>query len=380
MGDDMRIRCNSCGAEYRVADEKVAGRTVRVRCRACENPIHLAAPTVAPSAAPTLAPSVAPSVASRMEGSGLIDIRAMAVVLGDGRPAPGPADEVAFSAQPSFPAALPTAGVIMPVMRSDRPWWLVPSLALGGVLLVTVVALLAVLLLQPTTSSQPNAGDPLPGAAASNGKAPAGPVAAPGAAASLTERVGLTAGDPVVDPKGAAPMGAAPTDPGEQRSPVIRTPKRRPTPTARPRTRRPRKNPKVVRRPRPDPPSPSVVPRHRPRTISEILVNVATAKKGTLRKKPQVSLPARLAFRDIQRGMAGRLGVARACGRRYSTTGRVSVRLVVAGATGRVRSVTPKGVHAGSPTGRCVAQALRAAKFKPFSRSSQSFYFTVILR
>ena len=31
----MRLACDSCGARYRLADEKVRGRLVEVRCRAC---------------------------------------------------------------------------------------------------------------------------------------------------------------------------------------------------------------------------------------------------------------------------------------------------------------------------------------------------------
>ncbi|HWV39405.1 MAG TPA: GYF domain-containing protein [Vulgatibacter sp.] len=37
----MRFTCESCGARYRLADEKVRGRLVRVRCRACAATIEL---------------------------------------------------------------------------------------------------------------------------------------------------------------------------------------------------------------------------------------------------------------------------------------------------------------------------------------------------
>lgn len=35
----MKITCQSCGAKYAIADEKVRGRTVKIRCRKCNTPI-----------------------------------------------------------------------------------------------------------------------------------------------------------------------------------------------------------------------------------------------------------------------------------------------------------------------------------------------------
>jgi len=35
----MKITCNSCGAKYAIADEKVRGRRVKVRCKSCSEPI-----------------------------------------------------------------------------------------------------------------------------------------------------------------------------------------------------------------------------------------------------------------------------------------------------------------------------------------------------
>ncbi len=50
----MRITCDSCGAKYNVADEKVQGKTVKIRCKKCSNVILVnnksASAAVAPSA------------------------------------------------------------------------------------------------------------------------------------------------------------------------------------------------------------------------------------------------------------------------------------------------------------------------------------------
>ncbi len=361
-GDAMKIRCDACGAQYNVADQKVAGRTLRVRCRACNNNISVSGHAAAP--------------APRQEGSGLIDIRAMAAVMDRGRPAPGPADEVALSAQPSLPTALPTAGVIMPVVKADRPWWLVPSLALGGALLITVVALLAVLMLQPTDSNRRPNSDSLPGAAASTGKAPAGP------ASTATPSFAQPAPTPVT-PRSIRSMKAAPCEGPhcEQTTPAARPQKRRVPRKARSHKRPSRKAPKAVARTQPKhKTSPRAEPRTGPRSISEILMNVGTINKAKPKAKPGPALPAKLGFRDIRRAVSGRLGAAKACGKRFSTRGKVVVRLVVSGATGSVLSVSAKGTHAGSPTGRCISRALRSTKFKRFSSSRQSVYYTVFLR
>src|SRR5262245_9328202 len=39
----MRFNCQSCGAKYQIADEKVAGKTVRMKCRKCDNLIQVRA-------------------------------------------------------------------------------------------------------------------------------------------------------------------------------------------------------------------------------------------------------------------------------------------------------------------------------------------------
>ena len=390
----------------------------------------------------------------RQEGSGLIDIRAMAAVLGSGVPAPTSVDQVAVSFQPVLGASLPTAGAIMPVAESPRPWWLMPSLAVGGMLLITVVALLAVLLLQPTRASGTRGSDPIPGEAAANGTAPANTTAladttapantmAPAdvtAPANTVAPANITAlaetmapASPVAQARPAAVNAPRVVQPRpEPASPAAAKRDGRRQPMARPPRRRSRRDRKIVAKRTPKKVRP-VEPRDRPRSIVEILMGVgkvrhdspkgprknkssiqgaeapgargaprrilidmqreATKRAGMHRRpgrsshccaSPKVplraSLPARLGYRDIRGGMSRVMAAARSCGKRFSTSGRVTVRLVIAGATGRVRGVTPKGAHATSPTGRCVARSLRSARFKPFARATQSFYYTVILR
>jgi hypothetical protein len=304
----------------------------------------------------------------------------MAEALGSGArsgvDAPGPADEVAVSSQPGFGSALPTAGVIMPMVESDRPWWLVPSLAVGGTLLVAVVALLAVILLQPNRTSHAGSGvggESAPGKAAAGGAdlarsmAPANTVDPGPSRARIPEK---TVAKIAASHLAIAAPRKSEANPEVRRSRKVNHRKRR--------LRRDRKNVvKPVRAPKVTRPK---EPRNRPRSITEILTDVGRDRPGPRKVTPRVSLPAKLGRSSIQGGMSRVMGTARACGRRFSTSGRISVRLVVAGSTGSVLSVSPKGAHSRSLTGRCVARALRSARFKPFARSRQSFYYTVILR
>ncbi|HEU4535692.1 MAG TPA: zinc-ribbon domain-containing protein, partial [Polyangiaceae bacterium] len=46
----MKFNCENCQAKYQIADEKIAGRSVRMKCRTCGQPIDLRAPPVDASA------------------------------------------------------------------------------------------------------------------------------------------------------------------------------------------------------------------------------------------------------------------------------------------------------------------------------------------
>src|SRR5512132_2229296 len=49
----MKFLCPSCKAKYQIADEKVAGRSVRMKCRKCGHMIHVSsADAIAGSSVP----------------------------------------------------------------------------------------------------------------------------------------------------------------------------------------------------------------------------------------------------------------------------------------------------------------------------------------
>ena len=35
----MKVSCQACGAKYTIADDKVRGRKVKIRCKSCGTPI-----------------------------------------------------------------------------------------------------------------------------------------------------------------------------------------------------------------------------------------------------------------------------------------------------------------------------------------------------
>lgn len=64
-------------------------------------------------------------------------------------------------------------------------------------------------------------------------------------------------------------------------------------------------------------------------------------------------------------------GNVQSCGQGKSGIAQTSVK--VSGTTGRVSNVSVSGVFAGTPTARCITNAVRGASFPKFKRSTFSF-------
>ncbi|MCA9625997.1 MAG: zinc-ribbon domain-containing protein, partial [Myxococcales bacterium] len=56
----MRFNCQNCAAKYQIADEKVSGKTVRMKCRKCGELIQVRAEASTEGVAPVYAPVGAP--------------------------------------------------------------------------------------------------------------------------------------------------------------------------------------------------------------------------------------------------------------------------------------------------------------------------------
>jgi len=91
--------------------------------------------------------------------------------------------------------------------------------------------------------------------------------------------------------------------------------------------------------------------------------------------KPELDQPP-LSSDDIQRGMTAVAGTAKACF--AGTQGTATVQLTVA-PSGRVQKATVTGVFAGTSTGACVEQAVRAATFPPFDGEPQNFAYDYLI-
>lgn len=115
----MKFLCENCKAKYQIGDDKVAGKTVRMKCRRCGFDIHVNASTIVdePSAAPW------PDASATMQGSMAIVTPELAASLGL-RPPPGaatPSGPTAPSALPAPSAAPAAPGAPRPVGASSLP-------------------------------------------------------------------------------------------------------------------------------------------------------------------------------------------------------------------------------------------------------------------
>src|SRR5262245_61991799 len=104
----MKFLCPSCKAKYQIADEKVAGRSVRMKCRKCGHVIQVtSADAVASSSAPPPDVELDKEIA---EAAPAVSAPKVPVV------APGAAP----SAEKSKPAMLPSRGAKAPVPTPSK--------------------------------------------------------------------------------------------------------------------------------------------------------------------------------------------------------------------------------------------------------------------
>src|SRR5438094_4024961 len=84
----MKFLCDNCKAKYQIADEKVAGRTVRMKCRKCGHMIEVEASVTETSVAGARVPPDPRGASTGVSGSQGA-VRAAAAGLPPPRP-PGP--------------------------------------------------------------------------------------------------------------------------------------------------------------------------------------------------------------------------------------------------------------------------------------------------
>ncbi len=120
----------------------------------------------------------------------------------------------------------------------------------------------------------------------------------------------------------------------------------------------------------------------------ECVIDPSRCSNGKLRTKPTVEdppskagLPAAPSSLQIREAMSSVRPQAKACAAKHSgrVGDKVSVKLSVQGSTGKVTSATALDDHAGTPLGRCVADALAKATLPRFAKPQAGVVYSVTM-
>ncbi len=349
--------------------------------------------TGGPKKSPTVGLSSSGGSGSK-DGSGLLDIRAMAastVAASEASAGPGFSDPVAVPSPFAGPIAAP---VLMPV-ASDRPKWLIPVLVGGGVLLVTVIVLGIIVVMR--MGKKPKVIEKRVPAVAANDKAEdmgASPMDA--TESSMAADMGAASPD-MAAPSGTAPSrenGMEPAANDAREATSARSP-RGSRSSHRSRSSRRHGSSSSFRPARSSfRPSGGGIPGlspSRPRRsrggsndpLAALLSRAArsrSARSARSDSRPAAVGKPSLTRGDIKSAISRVKGGVQRCYDKYKVAGMIRVRVVVSGSSGRVSSASIRGKFSGTPTGRCVARAVRRARFPKFARPSQSFTYPFILR
>lgn len=317
----MRIQCDHCETRYSIAADKPRAPLCKVRCKRCGH---------------TILVRTAPDPVSD-DGSGLIDIRAMArATLATHRPAGAPVAEPV----PQFVASMP-APLLMPAPQRMPVWaWAVVVmcvLALSG----TVFAVL-VHRPPPRVGSAPPAPPPAPRRAL------------PASTALATALVAPQPDRPV--------LPEAP----ERRSRPARA--RAPSARAEPRTSAP-----AV----PQPVAHTLGP---PRDALSVLLDQASPERPPPSTPPPNHEPPvveQLSRSEIAAGLRQVQPEIRSCFQRFAKSGAAPIDLVIRG-DGKIATATARGAVAGTPVGACLEQAARQAGFPRFSGAAMSITYAFL--
>ncbi len=322
------------------------------------------------------------------EGSGLIDIRAMAAMtLGATRKdeeehrtrtrRPSEDDLPVFSAS-SFSA--PAAGVLLPTVQQPNNRTFYIAIGAVGLLAVTAIVLVAWILLGKANTPVSAAivpGDPLVAPAQTPPSVPpeTGQPAAPSGTSPPSSGTPPSSATP---PPSTPPAAATPAaTPAREERDKPRAEPSRPTPARPTRTEPSRPAPEPTRTAEPTPPPRSDPPPREPSKPAQKCDEVACLvtpdlpccpKRGGSSTRPAASssdsnLPDKLEQSDIIAGMKAVNGRVNACNDRFRVSGAFKVKVTV-GADGSVDKAAAGAPIAGTPAAACVENAVRSARFK----------------
>ncbi len=326
---------------------------------------------------------------SQTEGSGLIDIRAMAASTLAASPSTGgigsgPGELPGLGAAPVFsPMAAP---ILMPAAPSGPPKWMWAILGVG-VLAVLGIVVVGVLLLTRKPAAEPTMAQ---GPAA---PAPTAPVAAAPSAATAKPNAAAPAAPAAAAPAAAAPVAAAASPAAEKH------PGKAAKGGGEKATKLAKNEPAAAKAPAAAPEPVAAAPaapaaKHSGKRdeLDDLLNNAspggdtpkphkaaAAAKDDSGGGASDDSLPDTLDKGQIVSGMSKVKGRVQGCFDQYKVPGTASVAITIAN-SGRVSSANVTGQFAGTPTGECVAKAVKTAGFTRFKGSPMSFVYPYLLR
>ncbi len=181
------------------------------------------------------------------------------------------------------------------------------------------------------------------------------------------------------DPSGGAKDAKATTQPTTKPVKVATNARRRPA-ASKP---RPRSKPtsRAASKPRPKPRARKPAASGKPKSMDDLLTSVTGVKKDGASAKPAVAAkPSKTSLTrgDIRSAMNRVKGRATGCYAKHKESGTVTVFVKVA-PSGKIRSVKPRGKWSGTPTGKCVASAVRGAKFPAWDGRPMSFPWPFLL-
>jgi predicted Zn finger-like uncharacterized protein len=319
--------------------------------------------------------ATSPSTTTTTEGSGLIDIRAMAnMTLGSSSAKSdmrGP-DLPAFSA-PQFSPVAPV--LLSPGHGGGMPRWAIVSLLAGVGVLALFLAVVAVKLL--TAPPPPVAQAPAPAAAA----APAA-AQAPPAAAQAPPSTPPPAANEELPPREPSKPVATTADRDDRKSSRSGSSSRRSGSRS---GEGERASGAVTPTPRATAEAPAA-PARKKDDIDSLLEQATGSKRGggsaaaaprREEEEPKAERLPPLPREEVVKGMNAVLPRARDCYNQYKVPGLAMVKLTVA-PSGRVSAATVTGKFAGTPSGTCVESAVKSAKFAP--SAGLTFDYPVPLR
>jgi predicted Zn finger-like uncharacterized protein len=330
-----------------------------------------------PSAS-TPAPESRPGYAStKTEGSGLIDIRAMAAATLSAVPGPsggeGGSDAPGFGAAPVFSPVV-SAPILMPAPSAGMPKWVWGVIGGAVLFVVTVVILLVVVLTREPKQTVVVSPTPTSPSQMGTQATPTPPAAKPETTLAAAEKTGA-APAAVHEEEKTAKGGRHETKAGHRADAKHEA---APAPAAK----------SSAAAPPPEPaPAPPPSKKAKPKDDLDSLLDNATGGSSAPRAHQAAaapaaddpSLPEQLARGDIQAGMSAVKGRVQGCFDQYKVPGTAVVAITI-DKTGKVKSASVGGALSGTPTGDCVARAAKTATFKRFRGAPMSISYPFILR